>query len=303
MYISNTTIMKKVLSLLFALAVTSLTYAQRDFSKIEIKTEQVTDNIYVLFGSGGNIGVYKGKEQTLMIDDQFAPLSEKILAAVQAISDKPIQYLINTHWHGDHTGGNENIAKHGATIVAHTNVHTRMSEEQKRPFGRTTAAAPEIARPKITFSDEMTFRIDDEQIMLIHVDNAHTDGDAWVYFVQSNVLHMGDTYFQGRFPYIDLGSGGSVMGVLEALNKALVLVDEETKIIPGHGQLSNREELRTYRNMVGKLHERVRLAIEAGQSLEEIKAANLTKGYESYDGGFISADKIVDIIYTDLSRE
>lgn len=278
-------------------------FAQRDFSKIEITTEKVTDDIYVLFGSGGNIGIFAGKEQTLMIDDQFAPLSEKILAAVQQISDKPIHYLVNTHWHGDHTGGNENMAKHGATIVAHHNVRKRMSEEQKRPFGRSTPAAEEIARPKITFSDEMTFQIDDEQIMLIHVDNAHTDGDAWVYFVQSNVLHMGDTYFNGRFPYIDLGSGGSVGGVLAALNKALMLVNEETKIIPGHGTLSNKWELRAYRNMLGTIHERVRLAIEAGKNLEEIKAAKLTADYESYDGGFISADKIVDIIYTDLSRE
>lgn len=295
--------MKKVLLLLFALTIATLTFAQRDFSKIEIKTEQVTDNIYVLFGSGGNIGIYKGKEQTLMIDDQFAPLSEKILAAVQAISDKPIQYLVNTHWHGDHTGGNENLAKHGATIVAHANVHKRMSEDQKRPFGRTTPAAPEIARPKITFSEELTFQIDGEQIMLIHIDNAHTDGDAWVYFVQSNVLHMGDTYFQGRFPYIDLGSGGSVAGVLNALNKALALVDEETKIIPGHGKVSNQAELKSYRDMVSNMHERVRLAIAVGKDLEAIKAANLTEGYESYDGGFISAEKIVDIIYTDLSRE
>ena len=295
--------MKKVFLFLFALAISSFALAQRDFSKIEIKTEQVTDNIYVLFGSGGNIGIYKGKEQTLMIDDQFAPLSEKILAAVQVISDKPIQYLVNTHWHGDHTGGNENLAKHGATIVAHTNVHKRMSEDQKRPFGRTTPAASEIARPKITFSEELTFQIDGEQIMLIHIDKAHTDGDAWVYFVQSNVLHMGDTYFQGRFPYIDLGSGGSVTGVLKALNKALALVDEETKIIPGHGKVSNQAELKSYRNMVNDMHERVRLAIAAGKDLDAIKAANLTEGYESYDGGFISAEKIVDIIYTDLSRE
>lgn len=295
--------MKKALLFLVILCIANLSYAQRDFSKVEIKAEKITDNIYTLFGSGGNIGVFVGKEQVLMIDDQFAPLSEKIIAAIQEISDKPIHYLVNTHWHGDHTGGNENLAKHGATIVAHANVHKRMSEEQKRPFGRTTPAAPEIARPKITFSDELTFQMDDEQIMLIHVDNAHTDGDTWVYFVQSNVLHMGDTYFNGRFPYIDLGSGGSVTGVLAALNQALTLVDEETVIIPGHGKLSNRKELRAYRNMLGTLHERVRLAIEAEKSLEEIKAANLTEGYESYDGGFISADKIVDIIYTDLSRE
>lgn len=295
--------MKQAVLLYVIFFFASCGFAQRDFSKVEIKTEKITDNIYVLFGSGGNIGIYAGTNQTLMIDDQFAPLSDKILAATEKISKQPIHYLINTHWHGDHTGGNENMAKHGATIIAHNNVRKRMSEDQKRPFRPTTPAAAEIARPKITFSDELSFQVDEEQILLIHVDNAHTDGDAWVYFVQSNVLHMGDTYFKGRFPYIDLDSGGSVVGALAAVNKALVLVDEDTKIIPGHGTLSNKAELHSYRNMLGTIYERVRTAVASEKSLKEIKAANLTEGFESYDGGFISAEKIVEIIYNDLSRE
>jgi len=174
-------------------------FAQRDFSKVEISIEQVTENIYVLFGSGGNIGILAGEDGVIMIDDQYAPLSDKIEVAIQTISDHPVKYLLNTHWHGDHTGGNANFASKGATIIAHENVRERLSKDQNiKAFNRTVKAAPEAAWPVLTFSDKMSLFANGEDIMAIHVHNAHTDGDALMYFPNSNVIHMGDTYFNGR---------------------------------------------------------------------------------------------------------
>ncbi|MEN0050978.1 MAG: MBL fold metallo-hydrolase [Bacteroidota bacterium] len=296
--------MKKLTLLLFTtFFVTYTTTAQRDFSKVEIKTEKITDNIYVLFGQGGNVGVFVGKEKVLMIDDQFAPLSEKLVAAIKVLSDQPIEQLVNTHWHGDHTGGNENFGKMGVQIIAHDNVYERMSTQQNRGTGRTVEPSPEVALPKITFNDKMSLRIDNEQIMLIHVNNAHTDGDAWVYFVQSNVLHMGDTYFKGRFPYIDLSSGGSTKGVLEAANQALFLINEETVIIPGHGLLSNKKELTAYRDMLKTIIERVEKAMMEGKTIEDIDHEAMTEGFEAYDGGFISSERLVTFIVRSLGEE
>ena len=205
--------------LLFTLLLSSFLLplsAQRDWSKIEIKTEQVAENIYVLFGSGGNIGIAVGEDGVYMIDDQFAPLSEKILAAVTKITDKPLRYLVNTHWHGDHTGGNENMAKAGAVIVAHENVYKRMSTKQFRGMGRIVEASPYTALPQITFTEDMKLHLDSTTSMhIMHFHNAHTDGDAYIYFPEQNVLHMGENFFAGRYPYIDLNSGGSIDGLVD----------------------------------------------------------------------------------------
>ena len=280
------------------------TFAQRDFSKVEIKTEQVSDNIYMLVGSGGNIGVCVGEDGVFMIDSQFGPLSEKISKAIATLSTKPIKILFNTHWHGDHTGGNENFGKKDAMIVAHDNVKERMSTEQKRAFRKPTPAAPKVAQPVITFNDKMSFHLNGEDILVFHFHHGHTDGDAIVYFPKSNVIHMGDTYFKGRFPYIDLGSGGDVEGVLKTINEVLFLADEDTKIIPGHGALSNKEELMEYRDVITICRDRVKKAIASDMTLEEIKASNLTKEYdEEWGGGFINPEKFIDILYADLTKD
>lgn len=280
-------------------------FAQRDFSKVEIIPEKITENIYMLKGSGGNIGVCVGEKGVLMIDSQFAPLSDKIKTAIKALSDQPIHYLVNTHWHGDHTGGNENINTDEILLVAHDNVYERMSKDNLiKAFSRTVPAAPKNARPEITFTDKMTLRFNGEAVMVFHVDNAHTDGDAMVYFANSNVLHMGDTYFNGRYPYIDLSSGGSVDGLLNAINTAIMIVDEDTKIIPGHGDLSNKKELLKYREVVLTVRDRVKTAIKNGKSLEAIKAAKLNADYdEAWGSGFIDGARIVDIMYTSLTTE
>lgn len=280
-------------------------FAQRDFSKIEIIPEKVTENIYMLKGSGGNIGVCIGEKGVLMIDSQFAPLSDKIKAAIKKLSDQPIHYLVNTHWHGDHTGGNKNFNSDQVLLVAHDKVYERMNKDNLlKAFTQKVPAAPGKALPEITFSDKMTLQFGGEAVMVFHVDNAHTDGDAMVYFANSNVLHMGDTYFNGRYPYIDLSSGGSVDGLLNAVNTAIMIVDEDTKIIPGHGELSNKKELLKYREVVLTVRDRVKTAIKDGKSLEAIKAAKLNADYdEKWGTGFINGDRIVDIIYTNLTTE
>jgi len=278
---------------------TAATYliSQRDFSDVTITTEKVTDNIYMLQGSGGNIAILTGEDGTLMVDDQFAPLSEKIMAAIKNISDQPVHYLLNTHWHGDHTGGNENFANAGATIIAHDNVRKRLSTDNLRPFGRTTPASPEAAWPQLTFNDEMHIHYNNENIHLIHNHNAHTDGDAFVYFSDSNVLHMGDCFFKDRFPYIDRDMGGSPDGYIKAVSQAILITDSDTKIIPGHGSLAGKQDLLNYYNMLITMRDRVKKSISDGQSMEEALAANLTEGYESWGKGFINEEAIVKVLY------
>lgn len=292
-----------LLSLLFLMTISTVE-AQRDFSKVEIKAAQITLSVYWLTGSGGNIGLCVGEDGIFMIDDQYAPLSEKIMAAIAEIQKGDIKYLVNTHWHGDHAGGNENFGNKGATIVAHENARKRLSTDQlMKAFSRTVPASPKAAWPDITFTKELTFHFNGEDIFIFHVHNAHTDGDVMIYFAQSNVLHMGDTYFKGRYPFIDLSSGGSIDGLIKAVNQALFVINEETVIIPGHGELSNKKELKEYRDVIMTVRDRVKKAIGEGKTLEEIKAANLNADLDgTWGSGFINAETIVDIIHTDLTR-
>jgi len=286
--------------LLFSISLTA-----QDPDKVDIIPIKITENIYMIKGSGGNMGLMMGPEGTLLIDSQFAPLSDKIKATIKTITPDPVKFLVNTHWHGDHTGGNENFAKDGALIIAHDNVHKRKSTDQvMQAFGRKVDAAPKAAQPVISFNDHLSLHINGEDIMMLHDHVGHTDGDAVVYFPTSNVLHMGDTYFQGKYPFIDLGSGGDVKSLISSLNRSLFLCDSDTQIIPGHGNLSNREELLAYRNMIQEVFTRVKQSMASGLSLEEIQLANLTKEFdEVYDGGFIKKDKFVETIFDNLDDE
>jgi len=279
--------------------------AQRDFSNVEITLEELSKTVYMLTGSGGNIGICVGEDGVFVIDSQFAPLSEMIMRTIAQISDGQIKYVINTHWHGDHTGGNDNFHKKGAVIVAHENVRARLSEKQLlKAFSQTVPASERGAWPTITFKEDMSLHANGEDITLFHVHNAHTDGDAMVYFPQSNVLHMGDTFFKDRYPYIDLASGGTINGIIDAANKALMIVDESTKIIPGHGSLASKADLKNYRDMLVTVRDRVMAAIKEGKTLDQVKAAKLNKDYDdTHSSSFITPDKIVDFIYTDLTRE
>ena len=210
--------------------------AQQDLENVQIKTIPVADSIYMLIGQGGNIGVSAGDDGIFLIDDQFAPLTGKIRAAVGKISKEPIRFLINTHWHFDHTGGNENLGKAGVVIVAHDNVRQQMSVDQFiELFNREIPASPSIALPVITFNDTTTFHLNGSTIHAFHVEFAHTDGDSVIHFREANVIHTGDVYFNGIYPFIDVDSGGSINGMIAAVNRILALCDDQTKIIPGHG--------------------------------------------------------------------
>ncbi len=297
------TSLKSVLPL-FAFCFSLLVCAQNN--DVVIKTHKLSERIYMLEGQGGNIGLYVGEDGVVMIDSQFAPLTPKILAAIKAISDKPIQFLINTHWHHDHVGGNENIKNEGAIIVAHDNVRKRMSVDQFDKYRNRTTKATPTKLPLVSFSENITFYMNGEAIMVFHVDNAHTDGDAMIYFTKSNILHMGDTYFQGKYPFIDLASGGSVNGYIHAAKRALMLIDEDTKIIPGHRNLSNKKELTAYLNMLETIKTRVLAEIKKGKTEEEVtKNEAITREYSALNYGdwFIKDAQIRQTFYRSLKAE
>lgn len=256
-----------------ALAASATAQAQ-NFDDVVIRTEQVRDNIYVLYGAGGNIGVSVGEDGVFIVDDQFAPLTDKIKAALAELSDQPVRFAINTHFHGDHTGGNENFGQSGTVIVAHDNVRVRMSRETFiKAFNNRTPASPKAALPVVTFNDMASLHLNGEEARLVHVENAHTDGDSHVFFKRSNVLHMGDTFFNGRFPFIDVDNGGSIDGMIASAEAALAAADAETRIIPGHGPVTGREGLERYLEVLKGSRSIIADLKTDGQSLEDIQGA------------------------------
>lgn len=282
---------------LFAISLAAA--AQDDMADVQIEARHVSGNVHALFGRGGNIGVSAGEDGVFLIDDQFAPLTERILAALAGISDEPVKFVINTHWHGDHVGGNENLGRAGAVIVAHDNVRERMSTEQfMEAFDRTVPASPPEALPVVTFNDTVTFHLNGDTITVTHVPAGHTDGDSIVHFAQADVLHMGDILFTSGYPFIDLGSGGSVQGMIAAVERALEMAGGDTKIIPGHGELTDRAGLEAYHHMLTTIAGRVQRHMDEGASLEEIRAAGVTREFdERWSGAFIDADRFVGFVH------
>ncbi len=274
------------------------------FADVQINTIKVANGIHMLMGKGGNIGVSSGSDGVFLIDDQFAPLTEKIKAAVTKINPGPIRFVLNTHWHFDHVGGNENFGELGAIIVAHENVRKRLSSDQMVEFfQKKVPATPKTGLPVVTFTRDLTFHLNDETIEVFHVQNAHTDGDAVVFFRKANVVHTGDIYFSGIYPFIDTGANGSVDGVINAANIILEMIDDNTKIIPGHGPLSTKAEFRAYVNMLVTLRGAVGSGIAAGKSLEEIQKSKPSKDFDAkWGGGFLSPDKFIQLLYIDLNR-
>ncbi len=269
------------------------------FDKVEIKTQQLAPSVAVLFGAGGNIGVSHGEEGTILIDDQFAPLTGKIQTAVETLGAKPVKFLINTHWHGDHTGGNENLGNAGAVIMAHDNVRVRMAEGKRRDG--SFKPSPAAALPVVTYAEGVKLHLNGEEVRVIGLDPAHTDGDSIIHWTKSNVIHMGDTFFfRGSFPYIDLNSGGDVRGVVAAADKALALANDDTKIIPGHGAIANKADLQAYRNMNAEVIAKVESAMSAGKTIEQIKAMKPADGYGVKPDGFIKADAFVEAVFKSL---
>ncbi len=300
--------MKKTLAALVAALAALLAgeaAAQTDFSKYEVTTVKLTDTVYMLAGAGGNLGVSVGEDAVFLIDDQYAPMTDKIAAAIAKISPKPVKFILNTHWHGDHTGGNENFGKAGSIIVAHENVRKRMSVEQFiEAFNMRTKASPPVALPVVTFVGAVSFHLNGDEIRAIHMPNAHTDGDAVVHFLRNDVFHMGDIYFNGMFPFIDYDSGGSAEGVVAACGKVMAIATDKSRIIPGHGPASNKGELKAYRDMVAGLSGRVRDLVRQGRKLEEITAMNLHAEYdERYGKGFVKGPKFVEMLAKGMIRQ
>lgn len=286
--------MKTTLSIFaISLCLASPAFAQQDLSKVEIKTEQVAPGVAVLFGAGGNIGVSYGEDGTVLIDDQFAPLTTKIQAAVAALGAQPVKFLVNTHWHYDHTGGNENLGKANAVIMAHDNVRVRMAAGQ----GDQKPAA-KVALPVVTYADGLKLHLNGEEVRVIHMPAGHTDGDSIVHWTKSNVVHMGDLFFlRMSFPFVDASSGGNVRGVIAAADKVLAMVDDQTKIIPGHGPVASKADLQQYRDMVAQIVSRVEAGVKAGKTLEQIKAERPADGFGVKPDGFITADRFVETVY------
>lgn len=281
----------------------------QDFDKVQITDVKVAENIYMLQGQGGNIGLFFGEQGVFIIDDQFAPLHEKITAKVKEITkgkvpEKRNVFVINTHYHGDHTGGNELMGKGGAVLIAHENVRKRLSTEQFSSFfNRTTPPSPDGALPVITFSTGLTFHLNGDSVNVYHVGSAHTDGDAIIHFTKANVIHTGDIVFTNSYPLIDLDGGGGVSGIIGATELILSLSDANTKIIPGHGDMTDKSGLETYHKMLTAIFGQVKLMVSDGRSLEEIQAAKPTMAFDSEYKGFVSGDRFVEIIYKYLTAK
>jgi glyoxylase-like metal-dependent hydrolase (beta-lactamase superfamily II) len=299
--------MRRLTILTVALAVAGLTpaHAQRDFSKVEIKATSVAPGIIMLEGAGGNIGLSVGADGAFVIDDQFAPLADKIGAAIAAATPKPVRFVLNTHWHFDHTGGNESLGGGGALIVAHDNVRARLKQGMKNEeMGWSVDPAPAAALPVVTFSDDVTFHWNGYTIRAHHPAPAHTDGDAIIRFVEANVVHMGDIYFQGGYPFIDLQSGGSLDGVIAAQEGVLATIDDETKIIPGHGPLSNKAELESTIAVLKDVRTRVKKLVDRGLSEEAtVKADPLKDLNPVWGGGFIKGEAMTRTAYRSLKND
>ena len=296
--------MKKVLVsfVLFLFAVS--VQAQTDWSKVQMKATKVSGNVYMLEGAGGNIGVSVGDDGILIVDDQYAPIADKIKASLKEIgADKKLRFILNTHWHGDHTGGNVVFGPE-APIIAHDNVRKRMATEQKSEFfKRTTPAAPKEALPVVTFNQNLTVHFNGEEIRAIHYPHGHTDGDSVIFFTTSNVVHLGDNFFAGRFPFVDLDSGGNVEGLTKNIAEIIEKIPAAAKLIPGHGPLSTIDDLKTYHSMLIKTTDIVRQKIAAGKTLEQIKTESLPDEWKSWGTGFIKTDMWLELVYRSLTAK
>jgi glyoxylase-like metal-dependent hydrolase (beta-lactamase superfamily II) len=296
--------MRKLLGIAAGLLLLSaLAAAQdQDFSKVEIKVTKVAGTVYMLEGAGGNIGASVGEDGIVVIDDQFAPLAPKIEAALKGITDKPVRFILNTHYHGDHTGGNAEFAKLG-TLIAQENVRKRLAEgsEIKR-FGKTPPA-PKEALPIITFEHDVSVHLNGEDVRAIHFPHGHTDGDSVIFFPQSNVVHMGDDFVTYGFPFVDIENGGSVSGMVAGVEKVLSMTKPDTKFIPGHGGLSTADDVRKFLAMLQETRAAVADAVKKHKTPEQMKKEKLLAKWEAdYGKGFIKTDDWVDALYDDVTQ-
>ncbi len=291
--------MRRLAPLFVLLLVPAFGLAQDRFADVEIKATHVRGSVYMLEGAGGNIGVSVGDDGILIVDDQFAPLADKIRAALAKLGDGKLQYVLNTHWHGDHTGGNASFGVE-VPIIAHRNVRKRMAAGQEL-LGRQVEPAPHEALPVITFDDSLTVHFNGEDIRMVHFPAGHTDGDSVVFFQQSNVVHMGDDLWTARFPFVDLSSGGNVLGLERSMREILKDLPEDAILIPGHGPLSTRKDLEDYQQMLAESIELVRKKIDQGKSLEEIQQEGAPEGWADWGSGWIKTDAWLETVHKSLS--
>ena len=270
----------------------------------QVRTVPVRDGVYMLVGQGGNIGLSVGQDGAFLIDDQFAPLTEAIRAAIGELTDLDVRFVVNTHFHSDHTDGNENLGEGGAIIVAHESVRERLTSEQfVEVFDISMAPYPPAAPPVVTFNDRVTFHWNGDEIKTFHVPHAHSDGDVLIHFVEANAFHMGDTYFAGVYPFIDVANGGGIRGMIESAERVIAVSDSESLIIPGHGALSNREELVGYRDMLITVRDRVQKLMNDGLSLDEVVASRPTADLdEQWQRGPIQSDVFVRLVFRGLAE-
>ena len=281
--------------LITILAASGQADAQRNWDEVVVEAHPVVGNIYMLTGSGGNIGVSVGDDGILIVDDQYAPLADKIKAALRGLHTGPLKFVLNTHFHGDHVGGNP-IFGMEATIVAHTNVRKRVSTPQQRGV-QTIPAMVEDGWPVITYDEAVSIHFNGEEIRLVHIPDGHTDNDSYVYFTGSDVIHMGDTFFNGRFPFVDLRSGGTVAGLIRNIGHVLEMIGPDTRVIPGHGDLGDRAALQTYHDMLVATTEAVRAMMAGGKTLDEIKAAGLPEEWAGYASDFVPEARWIETIH------
>ena len=298
-------ILKKTLSTcLLPLLITAGANANDHWDSVEVTTVPVSDGIYMLMGEGGNIGVSIGEDGTFAIDDQYEQMSAKITAAIKALSGDSPKFLFNTHWHGDHAGGNEHFGKQGAIIVAHENVRESLKVEKSiKLFNMHKPPSPKEALPVVTFQREMSLHLNGDDIRMVHVANAHTDGDAIVHFTQANVIHAGDTFFNGFYPFIDVDSGGGIAGMIAACNTVLALANDKTKIMPGHGPLASKADLVAFRDMLVVAEKNIQALIAAGKSEADVIAAKpLAELDKEWGDGIIPTDMWVKIVYSGMVK-
>lgn len=285
-----------------SIALLYLLFSQIAIAQDDVKIEptKVTDQIYMLTGQGGNLGLFIGEDGTFLIDDQFAPLTDKISAAVKSVGGDTPKFLINTHYHGDHTGGNENFGKQGTLIFSHDNVRDRLKNGSFiREFNMKREAVDSVGLPVVTFSEDISFHLNGDTVRAIHIPHSHTDGDAIIHFSSANVIHAGDIIFSGFYPFIDVGHGGSIKGMIMGVKEILTLSDESTKIIPGHGPMTNAAELENYLQMLETAYERLRkLKAEGKTAQEAVEAKPLADLEEEWGDGIFNGDKWIEIIYS-----
>ena len=294
--------MRRLSLALILISIAGASLRAQNFDTVQVRTTPLGNGVYMLAGAGGNMGLAVGDDAVFLIDDEYAPLTPKIRAAIAAITPKPVRFLLNTHWHWDHTGGNKDHGEAGALIIAHDNVRKRLSSRQfVEAFNQTIEPLPATGLPVVTFSDTVTLWINGDTVTAFHVAPAHTDGDAIIYFHKANVVHMGDVFVSAAFPLVDLSSGGSIHGFIAGIERVLPVINASTKVIPGHGPLADKARLQAFHDMLVVMRDRMRKEIAAGHTVDQVLASKITAEYDASWAG--ARDRFVRILYQELSRK